>query len=666
MIQPSDIKWSGYGDYEGPFWSGKKKFSLPSNHDLIDEFIYTISSVEGNLDAINMYDVCMLSCGMIQMCDKFFLFTNFLGYVQENNEELVPKYLSEILKASNAVFKKVNGKWITTNKKETEGWYLFEGQLLQRQKTKIEKTEKAKVSSLNAIQKDYLKDLQANRDTELAINETRFTNGKIDELKYLDEVLRINTKFYKTKMGYLKGSNAEERKQIADANLDQTKLLKQIQAKKFDIESKQLEENYKKQSNIVDRNSKIIENQDFFTNEERLDKQIQNDNESLNLATKYYEDLISLANTRNENTLQIERKRDDELAAIEDKRNANLKSRFQTSIDDLTIQGDLIQNQGILSAEERRSLVLNNEKLTTREREYQLGILDRENQIELNKLEINRLQTLRDEISSKKFITAEDEKQIAELTAMIQTLENANVEIDISIKEDISDKLRSIYDTVSKGLSNLGFNGLGDTYAALMDRLKGKTGEWKDYALLAAAAVFDSLSNLSDKQKEKRIAALDEELKKSQENTDQEISFIDGRLEQLNALEELTAEQMQERNRLEDEARTYREQQQQREKLIAIQKARAEQRAAAQQALINGALAATMTLAQLGFIAGAIPAALALAFGIAQSVAISSKNPVPQYFVGTSNAKEGWAYTQERILFFLPVFVELFFEYIDH
>lgn len=153
---------------------------------------------------------------------------------------------------------------------------------------------------------------------------------------------------------------------------------------------------------------------------------------------------------------------------------------------------------------------------------------------------------------------------------------------------------------------------------------------------------------ISNTQKERTIANLNEQLKVSQENTDLELQFITSRLDMLNSIQDKTKEQIAERNALEDEARTVREQQQQREKLIATQKAKAEQRAAAQQALINGALAATMTLAQLGMIAGAIPAAIALAFGVAQSVAIMSKNPVPQYFVGTDHAKEGWAYTQER------------------
>lgn len=552
-----------------------------------------------------------------------------------------------------------SGKWKTTNKRQdanndldlkgqSTGWYLEDGKLLQRQKIKIEKTEKAKASSLTSIQKDYLKDLQANRDIELAINEKRFTQGNIDEIKYLDENLRIKTNFFKSEMSYLKGKNAEERKRIADANLDQLKLEKETQKKKFEIRSKILDENYKKEVIESDRRAKFFDNSDFYDGSGRLESEIALDDKRIENATNYYKDLLDVAKKANQDTLEIERKRDEEIGNLQDARTVKVRSRVSTLVDDLNIQSETITNAKILSVEEQRSLILSNKKLTNSEREYQLSILERQNQIELNNLEIVRLNALKDKLSGKEFLTQEDEKQISEFIAQIKVLENANIELNLDIKNDISDKLQKTLDVIKDGLTNLGLENTANAFDAMFKEIKAGTADWADYMNAAFSLVGDFALKYIDKQKESRIAALDEELKLSQENTEQEISFIDGRLEQLNALEELTAEQMQERNRLEDESRTYREQQQQREKLIAIQKAKAEQRAAAQQALINGALAATMTLAQLGFVAGAIPAALALAFGIAQSVAISSKDPVPQYFVGTSNAKRGWALTNER------------------
>ncbi|AZA73578.1 tape measure protein [Chryseobacterium indoltheticum] len=564
----------------------------------------------------------------------------------------------------NNVFREnVNGKWITTTKKETEGWFIDEkGILKQREKTKLlEKDEKKKASSLSSIQKDHLKDLQAIRDTMLAKNETSFEKEKISEIKYLDEILRINTEFYNKKMGYLKGKNAEERKQIADADLDQAKLVKSISAKKteiskkaFENEAKVLEENYKIQSNILERNSEDLENISFVSGVARIDRQIEIDTESIQKAEEYHKELIRLAKNANQETIDLERKRDEEIGQLEDKRSERFRSRYEAALEDLNVQSEFAQGFQNLTYEQQKSVILANKKLTISEREFQLNILEKNNQIEVNKIEIERLKTLRSQLLTKiaasqvaGIINPNDVQEVEKLEGLIKGLENINIQIEIDTKNDIDEKTKAIQDTISKGFDDLGFEGLASSYRALMVRLKGDTASWKDYAVLAASAVLDAMSDLTDKQKEKRIAALDEELKISQETTEQELGFINGRLNALNSLEELTAEQMSERNRLEDEARTYKEQQYQREKLIEAQKARAEQKAAAQKALINGALAATMTLAQLGFIAGAIPAALALGFGIAQSVAIMAKDPVPKYRVGRKGGNAEVAITQD-------------------
>ena len=547
---------------------------------------------------------------------------------------------------------KINGKWTTTDKKETEGWYEEYGKLVKKKSQeiseKVEKPKRYKASNLNGVQKDYLKDLQTNRDLELALNETQYVKGLKKESEYLNDSLKINNDYFNKKISYLKGKNTEERKQRADAILDQAKMQKEIQKKVFDIERKQIDENYKKQSIAFDRRAKFFENSEFEDNSGRLESEIALNEDRLESAKYYYNNLIDTAKKANQDILEIERKRDDEIGNIEDELSKKISSRLDAYTQDLEISYQTASNSKILNFEEQRSLILSNKKLTNSERDYQLSILEKNNQIELNKLDIIRLNTLKNKLSSKKFITKEDEKKLSEYTAQIKALENINIELNAEVKNDISDKLQKTIDIITSGLNNLGLDNTATAFEMLFKEIKAKTADWADYMNGAFALVADYGSKYIEKQKEQRLSALDEELKQSQENTDQEIGFIEGRLDQLNALEELTAEQITERNSLEDEARTYKEQQQQREKLIAAQKARAEQKAASQQALINGALAATMTLAQLGFAAGAIPAALALAFGVAQSISISSKDPVPQYFVGTSNAKRGWALTQER------------------
>lgn len=548
-----------------------------------------------------------------------------------------------------------NGTWSTTNKRESDGWYLDGEVLKMREKTKLlEKEEKKKASSLDAVQKDHLKDLQANRDLQLAINETSFVKGKQNERDYLNALLNIENDYYSAKFNYLKGKNAEERKQRADAILDQAKMQKDIQKKVFDIDANLLEENYKKERILLDRNSKDLESASFSSGVARLDKQIEIDAESIVKAQEYHAELIRLAENANQETITLERKRDEEIGQLEDQRQDKFRARYDAALEDLNVQAEFTQGLQNLTFEQQRSVVLANQKLSIAEKEYLLNILDKDNQININKIEIERLKTLRNQLLVKiaasqvsGFINPNDIQEAAKLDGIIKGLENANIEIDIDKGQTLSPALEKTKDVISQGLSDLGLENLSSQFDDVFKKIVAGTFSAKDAALLAASAIADGLLAINNKTKENTIANLDEQLKHTQETTEQEIGFINGRLEQLNALETLTEEQMSERNRLEDEARTYKVQQQQREKMIEAQKARAEQKAASQQALINGALAATMTLAQMGFIAGAIPAGLALAFGIAQSVAISSKDPIPKYRVGRRGGNAEVAITQD-------------------
>lgn len=547
--------------------------------------------------------------------------------------------------------------WRTTNKKGDD-WFLEDGILKQRQKTKIlEKDLKDRASKLSGVQKDYLKDLQAIRDLELAINETKYVKGEQDEKNYLENILRINTSFYNKKINFLKGKNAEERKQRADAILDQAKLEKETAKKIFDIEAKINEEQNKIKINQLERNFKQIEENQYINDVERLHQQINNDDLIISELYTHYENQIELAKKFNQDTLEIERKRDADIGKVQDERLKRINLFPEALNKEVEYQSSLLQFNKDISYEKQRQIILSDRKLNVEQRDFLLSQLEKENQIKSNNLEIQKLNSLKGQILARIELsklngglgipTPEELQRLHEYEAAIKRLEGDNVQLDVDLGSALSPEMIKLKEIISQGLSNLGLENLANQFDAVFQKIVDGTMSAKDAALLAASAIGDGLTAINNRTKENTIAALDEQLKYTQETTEQEIGFINGRLEQLNALETLTEEQMSERNRLEDEARTYKEQQLQREKMIEAQKAKAEQKAAANQALINGALAATMTLAQLGFIAGAVPAGLALAFGLAQSLSIMSKDPVPKYFVGRRGGKAEIAITQD-------------------
>lgn len=510
-------------------------------------------------------------------------------------------------------------------------------------------------AKLTGEQKDYLNTLQAEKDNAIAIQKQKRINLEIDEKEYWENYIKI-IQGYRTKIEvYLKGSNAKEKQVEAAARRRGIDELEKANKEIYDYEKKNLEETYKMRSTILDRESKNVEKNDYFSNTDRVTKQIDIDNKLIKQAEEYYEEQIVLASKAAESTIEWERKRDEEIGKIQDSRAIKVKSLAEAFKADLETQTEYNRNYQKLTYEQQKSVILSDKKLTVSEREYRLNVLDKNNQIEQNKIELQRLETLKLQLKSKIAIAQmwgvtnkNDIKNLEDLQQQIDGLTNSNASLNLELKTNYDTKTKGIRDAIIGGLNDMGLNHVADQFSLMFDRIMDKTADWKDYTLLATTAVLQGLNTLSDEGKKKRIAALDEELKKTQENTDLEISFITSRIDMLNGLDELSKEQISERNRLEDEARTLREQQQQREKLIAIQKAKAEQRASAQQAIINGLLAATTTLAQLGIPAGIFPAAIAAGLGVANAALIMAKDPTPQYYVGRRHGPSEWAWTQER------------------
>ena len=57
--------------YEGPYFIGSIPYALPSNPDFLDLCTSVVTATEGgHYDAINMYDSCILSVGIIQVCAR--------------------------------------------------------------------------------------------------------------------------------------------------------------------------------------------------------------------------------------------------------------------------------------------------------------------------------------------------------------------------------------------------------------------------------------------------------------------------------------------------------------------------------------------------------------------------------------------------------------------
>ena len=112
-ITINDIGWGFYSAWAGPIYKGQYNYSLPPNPDFGDKALAVVSATEGNYDSVNMYDSCIVSIGIIQLCEaRYFNATKLLGCVADAlGPVAVTGRLSDALESSNASFKNDGKGW---------------------------------------------------------------------------------------------------------------------------------------------------------------------------------------------------------------------------------------------------------------------------------------------------------------------------------------------------------------------------------------------------------------------------------------------------------------------------------------------------------------------------------------------------------------------------
>ena len=115
MIRPSQILWGSYNGYEGPYFPGTLKYVLPDNPTETEKRLMVVTSTEGgSYNAVNMYDVCIISIGLIQYCEgTYFLTSGLLHTVSESiGPESVRVPLAGVMKDVGCEWKKnAKGQW---------------------------------------------------------------------------------------------------------------------------------------------------------------------------------------------------------------------------------------------------------------------------------------------------------------------------------------------------------------------------------------------------------------------------------------------------------------------------------------------------------------------------------------------------------------------------
>lgn len=465
----------------------------------------------------------------------------------------------------------------------------------------------------------------------------------------------------RTSAQFAKGLNFDFSLDLKDPKTPKEKKPKTPKEKKDDtldqykIEQDRIEKLFKVREDAIKNEIELIKKDPFLNPVEKIIKEGEAYDKLIKLNQDYYGALIDNAKKYKQNTLDFETSRDIKAGDLSKSKEDAFLGMPGAMSEQIDYVNKLTESTKALNYEEAKNKILNDKKLSVSQREYLLSQLEIDRQIEILETNKRNLEIDLQNLEAKERtnnLTRQEKSDLAQIRIENEAITN-EIEKQNQIKKQnenqklISD-LTPLRNVISDGLQGLGLGEISDEFDNLFVTILDKQSTFLEKFNAGFQLIGEYGKILVEQQTQRQIEALDQQLEASRNATEQELGFIDKRLEYYSNMEELTAEQIADRNALEDEARTYREQQEEREKLIAIQKAKAEQRASANKAIIGGLQGAAMSIANMGLPLGLPFAVASTAMGAVMAALIMSKNPVPQYFVGRSGGRAEFALTQER------------------
>lgn len=467
--------------------------------------------------------------------------------------------------------------------------------------------------------------------------------------------------FMKTAAQFAKGLNFDFTLDLEDTKTPKEEKPKKPTEKKDDtleqykIEQDRIEKLFKVREDAIKNEIDLIKKDPFLNPVEKIIKEGEAYDKLIKLNQDYYGALIENAKKYKQNTLDFETSRDIKAGDLSKSKEDAFLGMPGAMYEQIDYVNKLIESTKALNYEEAKNKIINDKKLSVSQREYLLSQLEIDRQIEILETNKRNLEIDLQNLEAKERtnnLTRQEKSDLAQIRIENEAITNEIDKQNQLKKQNENQKLISdltpLRNVISDGLQGLGLGEISDEFDNLFTKILDKQSTFLEKFNAGFQLIGEYGKILVEQQTQRHIQELDKQLEYTKNATEQELGFIDKRLEYYSNMEDLTAEQIADRNALEDEARTYREQQEEREKLIAIQKAKAEQRASANKAIIGGLQGAAVSIANLGLPAGLSFAVASTTMGALMAALIMSKNPVPQYFVGRDGGRAEYALTQER------------------
>jgi len=369
-------------------------------------------------------------------------------------------------------------------------------------------------SRLTGEQKDDFKDIDAIRDKLLAEQKGNFLDLEIDEKQYLQKVLKINTDAINQKLKLIKGKNAEERKIIAELNLQKITDQQETNRKLFELESQRIENGLKNavapQRNLVtsiDNDPSLSETEKFKA------KQAVYDNLLL-MQIDFNRRQAGLEKQYGIKSVENEQKRQDALEEIVKQGTQNDLTGPAARLKDIETEGEIAVAKIKQDVAAKVTAILSSSESSAKKARA-LEVLQRE---ETKRLMAAELNTLRENVSESKKLL--DQKLISEKDyqiklADLKTKEAAYNELtansQVSSTRKFINALRDLKDQLIEnalGIKQYTHDTAGQQQKTA-DAIRETSENIADAIQQAYQGFFDLENQRIDREKQNHLDALD-------------------------------------------------------------------------------------------------------------------------------------------------------------
>ena len=309
---------------------------------------------------------------------------NLKNLYKQRNQELAP-YIGYV--ESN---EKIAGKYLEDQKNQYSNSASGSGG-----DGKPKKDNPSRGSRLTGNQKDYLKDLEAEKNEELAILKKKFIEGKILEEEFIQKSLAVNIAYHDKKIAYLKKGNAEERKQEAQAQLDKINDISEANDKLYNLYKKRYDDELQQEEDKAKRKKDSVDGNPYSTEQEKLDAEQTYQQESTDAYVAYTQNMLDLQIKYSKNTIEETNKLlREQQKKIDEYKKSNLNNPIQTREVKLGIidrTSDDIQNSIELVNALEKTEVIKNKNLTAEQKKLELERLSSKLEIETTNATLARV-----------------------------------------------------------------------------------------------------------------------------------------------------------------------------------------------------------------------------------------------------------------------------------